>query len=130
MGCGLQIVILDTCFLIDLERNQADCRKFLVANESEELFTTVINLGELKAGYVGEWRIDFLKAYAHFRVLNVTEAEATRFAILYRELNSRGVTIGTNDLWIAAVALVHGMAVVTRNVQEFGRVPGLRVIMY
>jgi predicted nucleic acid-binding protein len=33
-------------------------------------------------------------------------------------------------LWIAATALVHGMAVVTKNQDEFQRVPGLNVIDY
>jgi predicted nucleic acid-binding protein len=41
-----------------------------------------------------------------------------------------GLILGTNDLWIAASALVHGMPVVTENRNEFRRVPGLEVIEY
>jgi predicted nucleic acid-binding protein len=33
-------------------------------------------------------------------------------------------------MWIAATALVHGMGVVTNNVDEFSRVPGLTVLPY
>jgi predicted nucleic acid-binding protein len=36
--------------------------------------------------------------------------------------------IGAHDLWIAATALAHGLAVATGNAAEFRRVPGLRVI--
>jgi tRNA(fMet)-specific endonuclease VapC len=36
--------------------------------------------------------------------------------------------IGTNDLWIAAAAIVHGAPLVTNNTGEFSRVPGLTVI--
>lgn len=42
-------------------------------------------------------------------------------------LESRGQIIGGNDLLIAAIALTHGLAVVTHNSKEFDRVPGLRV---
>jgi predicted nucleic acid-binding protein len=36
--------------------------------------------------------------------------------------------IGAHDIWIAATALSHGMDVITSNVAEFERVPGLTVI--
>jgi len=35
--------------------------------------------------------------------------------------------IGPNDLMIAAIALANGLTVVTHNIGEFGRVPGLNV---
>lgn len=42
-------------------------------------------------------------------------------------LGSLGTPIGPYDLQIASIALVHGLTVVTHNVGEFGRVPGLAV---
>jgi predicted nucleic acid-binding protein len=33
-------------------------------------------------------------------------------------------------MWIAATALVHGMAVVTKNLDEFQRVAGLHVVAF
>ncbi|MBQ6491771.1 MAG: type II toxin-antitoxin system VapC family toxin [Atopobiaceae bacterium] len=44
-----------------------------------------------------------------------------------QHLASRGMTIGPNDLLIAATALANGAVLVTRNVGEFMRVPGLSV---
>ena len=38
--------------------------------------------------------------------------------------------IGTNDLWIAATAVVFDLPLVSRNVVEFRRVPGLHVLSY
>lgn len=53
-----------------------------------------------------------------------------QYGELYRYLRRRGSLIGTNDLWIAATALVHGMPLVTRNVEHFERVPGLELVEY
>ncbi len=56
---------------------------------------------------------------------DIAEAEAQ--ARLRFHLESRGATIGPYDLQIAAIALVHRLTVVTHNVAEFSRVPGLTV---
>ncbi len=42
-------------------------------------------------------------------------------------LEKKGRTIGSMDLLIAAHALSLDVRLITRNVREFGRVPGLRV---
>ncbi|MEO5715962.1 MAG: type II toxin-antitoxin system VapC family toxin [Luteolibacter sp.] len=49
------------------------------------------------------------------------------YAAVRDDLERQGRIIGGNDLMIAAIALTHGLTVVTNNCQEFGRVPGLRV---
>lgn len=52
-------------------------------------------------------------------------------AIAYGEiraaLESNGCTIGPNDLLIAATAIAHQATLVSGNVREFKRVPGLRL---
>jgi predicted nucleic acid-binding protein len=49
-------------------------------------------------------------------------------ADVWAQLARRGELIGAQDLWIAATALAHGLAVATGNADEFRRIPGLRVI--
>lgn len=44
---------------------------------------------------------------------------------LRAHLQSAGTPIGPYDLQIAAIARAHGMTLVTRNLREFERVPGL-----
>jgi tRNA(fMet)-specific endonuclease VapC len=50
--------------------------------------------------------------------------ETTRVRV---ELASRGTPIGDNDSAIAGHALATGTVLVTNNVREFVRVPGLRI---
>jgi tRNA(fMet)-specific endonuclease VapC len=56
------------------------------------------------------------------------EREDARMAGEIRALLRRsGASIGPYDILIAGQALARGLVLVTHNVQEFGRVPGLRV---
>ena len=50
---------------------------------------------------------------------------SVEYAKVRNALRSRGCMIGPNDLLIAATALAHGAILVTNNVREFSRVPGL-----
>lgn len=56
------------------------------------------------------------------------EAPADReYALIRSELTAAGTPIGPVDFFIAAHALALGMMLVTANIGEFSRVPGLRV---
>jgi len=52
---------------------------------------------------------------------------AIQYAIIRDGLEKKGMTIGLNDIFIASIARVHDLTVVTNNVNEFSRVPGLKV---
>ncbi len=43
------------------------------------------------------------------------------------KLEKQGMSIGNNDLWIAAHALSLGVVLITNNVKEFCRIPRLKV---
>ncbi len=53
--------------------------------------------------------------------------EAEVQARIRAHLATLGTPIGPYDLQIAAIALHHGLTLVTHNIAEFGRVPGLVV---
>jgi tRNA(fMet)-specific endonuclease VapC len=58
-------------------------------------------------------------------VLPFGATEAQQAARIRAELERAGEPIGPYDILIAATALAHGGRLATRNVKEFGRVPGL-----
>jgi tRNA(fMet)-specific endonuclease VapC len=55
------------------------------------------------------------------------ESTGRHYGRIRADLERRGLPIGGNDLWIAAHALAAGLTLVTANVGEFLRVPGLVV---
>ncbi len=56
-----------------------------------------------------------------------TRDDSTHYAAIRHDLEARGIGIGPMDTLIAAQAMRLGATVVTRNIGEFGRVPGLKV---
>jgi len=64
-----------------------------------------------------------LDTFRGLAVLEFTQSAAS----ISQQLRSNQMRIGTMDLKIAAVALAHDAVVVSRNVSDFAKVPGLRV---
>ncbi|MEM6822559.1 MAG: type II toxin-antitoxin system VapC family toxin [Verrucomicrobiota bacterium] len=127
-------MILDTCFLIDAEREVRRAEKgralsFLEGCHEKTAITFTI-AGELAAGRTLSryevWR-DYISSHI---LLEYSNEIAWNFGCIYRDLRKDGKMIGANDLWIAATAVVHDMPLVTRNVDEFSRVSGLEIISY
>jgi tRNA(fMet)-specific endonuclease VapC len=64
---------------------------------------------------------------AAFESLPFDDAAASRCGEIRAQLRREGRPIGANDLLIAAIALAADLTLVTRNLSEFRRVPGLTV---
>lgn len=81
--------------------------------------------GAAKSAY-GARTMATLQAFlAPFLSLPFDDAAAQVYGPLRADLAQRGALIGPNDLLIAAIALTHGLTLVTHNTREFSRVPGL-----
>ena len=89
----------------------------------------VIVLGEFRYGIAGSrhratydrWLAEHVPA---FEVLDVTSDTAHSYAALRVALKRIGRAIPANDAWIAALALQHGRAVLSRD-EHFDAVEGL-----
>lgn len=132
MGRG---VILETTFLVDLEREtgagkSGAARAFLEEHPDRPMHVTFTVAGELAAGPRVDDHERWERFLSPFTVLPWTENVSWRYGRLFRYLRDNRMLIGSNDLWIAATALEHEMPLVTRNAEEFRRVPGLDVMGY
>jgi len=90
----------------------------------------VIVLGEFRYGIALSRHRSAYEAWLkselpHFDVLSITEETATQYAALRVALKRSGHPIPANDAWIAALALQHGLAVLSRD-QHFDAVPKLQ----
>ncbi len=63
------------------------------------------------------------RAYAKHRLLDFDDLAGDKFG----ELQSARLSVGTQDLRIAAITLVHNATLLSRNLKDFEKVPGLRV---
>lgn len=66
---------------------------------------------------------DNISFLARVTILTFTEKAIDRF----EELRTQRLGIKAMDLRIAAIVLEHGATLITRNVRDFKRVPGLTV---
>jgi predicted nucleic acid-binding protein len=103
--------------------------------ESEGFFLSVITASGLLNGVhraedpgVRARRSAFVEGVlGSFPLLPIEIATARMHARLWADLAAHGQPIGAQDLWIASACLSHGLSLVTSNLREFGRVPGLEV---
>ena len=62
-----------------------------------------------------------------FESIPLNYASARQAGVLRQSLEKGGVPIGPYDLLIAGIALANHLTVITRNIREFERVPGLKL---
>jgi len=103
-----------------------------VVAHAERICLNSIVLGELLGGFAAATREAKNRAeLARFldsprvEVVPVTTQTADSYALVYSGLRRKGQPIPTNDLWIAASALEHSAALLTRDT-HFGHIDGLR----
>ena len=126
-------VLIDASILIEAERGRLDLEPHVTRHGEEEAFLSVVTASELLHGVhratqpnVRARRSAFVEGILErFPLLSVDLACARAHAQLWAELRQTGALIGPHDLWLAATCVAHGLTIVTANVREFARVPGL-----
>jgi tRNA(fMet)-specific endonuclease VapC len=128
-------VLIDASILIESERGRLDLERHLAPRQQEEFFLSVITASELLHGVhravqpeVRTKRSAFVEAILErLPLLPVDLATGRAHAQVWATLAAAGMLIGPHDLWLAATCIAHGLTMVTANVREFTRVPGLAV---
>ena len=129
-------LLIDSSVFIALERRGQPLSVLgLVAGQDEALALAAITASEL---LTGAYRADtperrtrrqaFVEAVLEVIPVFPFDIRVARtHAQIWTQLAGTGQTIGAHDLLIAATALAYGYSVLTDNVREFSRVPGLEV---
>jgi tRNA(fMet)-specific endonuclease VapC len=125
--------LLDTNICIYIARSQPPtvARRFARAAPGS-LGISIITWGELCSGAAKSTdpgRVQLrLDAFAReLDVLDLPAAAGLHYGNVRAALQKAGTPIGNNDLWIAAHALALGVPLVSNNLREFERVPGLKL---
>ena len=134
------MLILDTNHLTELERPNTERASNLVQrliSSPTDSATTIITVEEQLAGRIAQIRSqrllhnqlvyyhrlnDHVDFFAAWLVLPF-DTEAADLVLNFR---SKGIRIGTMDLKIAAITMVHDATLLTRNTVDFAKVPGLK----
>ena len=98
---------------------------------AEQVFLPFVALAELRAGFQCGTRarenerilLRFLSR-PRTSVLYASEATTRHYAQLFYQLRQQGTPIPTNDIWIAALVVEHGLHLFSRD-QHFDHLPHL-----
>jgi len=120
-------VVLDTSAYSLLMRGRNEAAELLDA--ADEVYLPAVVIGELLAGFKkgsSEQRnreiLDRFLAISRVAILPLDEEAAERYAVILDFLRRQGATIPTNDLWIAACAMQHGLVLITAD-RHFLKLP-------
>jgi tRNA(fMet)-specific endonuclease VapC len=121
--------LIDSDILIDALRLRASGEQLVKLSETRELITSTVNVFEVCRGLTTpEAATAGRHLFSRFRILPFDEAAALRAAAIDLSLRRAGTRVEMGDVCIAGIALANSLAVVTRNVRHFSRVPGLELI--
>lgn len=124
--------MLDTNVVSDVIRNPHGSAAAMIESVGDaQVAISSIVASELRFGILkrNSERLTFLVENLLDRVsiLPYEDKEASHFAEIRLDLERNGTPIGSTDLFIAAHARSLDVTLVTANIREFGRVPGLKV---
>ena len=124
-------VLLDTSAYVAMKIGHPGVASLV--RQASEIHVNTIVLGELYAGFRGGNREarniaqlhDFLSS-PRVEVADLDQETAVRYGVIRNTLKRNGTPIPTNDIWIAATAMQHGLEVVTLD-RHFLKVPQILV---
>jgi len=125
-------LLLDTNIFIAASKAHPVVLSRLKQHTVDELLLSSIVCAELEFGIAKSARPEhnrrvFESITQHLQRLSFSPKAARHYGELCAFLEKKGMPIGSNDALIAAEALAQGATLVTDNVREFSRVPGLVV---
>ncbi len=122
---------LDTCICVDFLRGRLPyAYRLMRASKPSDFQVPAIVAAELWYGAEHsanpERESGIVRAFLDaFESVPFDAKAAREYGRIRQVLGSQGMLIGDRDMMIAASACVHGATLITDNISEFSRVPGL-----
>ena len=128
--------LVDSTVLVTAERRGLEPNAVLRFDAGHPMAISTVSISELLYGAYRadtqqrrDHRLTFInEVVASFVIVPFDVRAARLYGQIWPELASLGQQIGVRDFMIAATALAHGYDILTDNLREFQRVPGLTVI--
>jgi tRNA(fMet)-specific endonuclease VapC len=134
------MLVLDTNHVSELDRGSIFAANFerRRGRSKVAIFTTVVTMEEMLHGWIALIRQcrdaasqvacysrleQSVRTLADWDILPF-DADAVR---IFADLRKQRLRVGTMDLKIAAIVLAHDATLLTRNVVDFAKVPGLKI---
>jgi tRNA(fMet)-specific endonuclease VapC len=132
------MVCLDTTFFADLFRKNPAAENKLIEliDKNQSLSTTVMTIAELyygayKSKNKTEEKTKIKQILNNFTILEMNEQGAEKFGEILSTLERTDQIIPDRDILIAAISISKKeTTIVTRNIKDFERIPGITVIKY
>jgi tRNA(fMet)-specific endonuclease VapC len=123
--------LLDTNLCTGVLNGTPKAIQWLQSKTPQELALSSITVAELLFGARNSVRVEenlltFRRFIVPYPIFSFDHLAAEEYGIIRANLKRQGTPIGDNDMLIASIALANDLILVTHNVREFARVPGLR----
>ena len=128
--------LIDTCIWIDVEQGNLAPAQIAALTGKASVYLSPVTIAELKFGVdcaaTPALRQQRLAAFSRIRskpVLRIDETTGEIFGSLAASLKMSGKTHRPRiqDLWLASQAIQHNFTLLTRNLEDFSDIPGLRI---
>ena len=123
-------MVIDTGIFIDyLRAGNKDTTTLQNLPDNTDVFVSSVTLYELYMGATSteKWK-DVELLTNGLPVLPISKQVAERAGMIYQELRRSNEMIEFRDIFIAALAMVHGLPVLSRNRKHFRRIKGLMLV--
>jgi len=120
-------VMMDTSAYVAFLRGNPGVKE--AVQQADEIIFNPVVLGELIAGFLmgrnerkNKAILKNFLSSPRVTIAEIDEQTSERYAVIVQSLRMRGTPIPTNDLWIAASAMQHGLKVLSTD-QHYLEVP-------
>jgi tRNA(fMet)-specific endonuclease VapC len=125
--------LLDSCTMSDFMKGDNSTLNKIQSTSPSLIYTSTITQTEITYGLLRK----FEKSHRYYKILedflsvitivSFDQKSATEAAIIRKDLERAGQSIGAYDILIAGIAKTQGLVLVTSNLKEFQRISDLEI---